>query len=152
VPWNYVHLFFRNEETGGRARNPAIKLSWWDIRNTEQQPLFFVDGNRYDESPERAQAEGDLIDFLPNGRSHGLDLFVYKPGEDWIYAMDNSFDPIVERHRLHIGIYKVRVKISCEGYSEDFWFRVLTGPNISVREYISPDGDEALGLKAESWR
>jgi hypothetical protein len=40
VPWNYVHLFFRNEETGGRARNPAIKLSWWDIRNTEEQALF----------------------------------------------------------------------------------------------------------------
>jgi hypothetical protein len=66
--------------------------------------------------------------------------------------MDNSFDPIIERHRLHIGIYKVRVTISCEGYSEDFWFRVLTGPNISVREYVSPDGDEALGLKAECWR
>jgi hypothetical protein len=150
-PWNYVHLFFRNEETGGIARNPAVKLSWWDIRNTGRQPLFSVDGKRYDESPERAQAE-DLIDFLPNKRSHGFDLFVRKPGEDWIYGLDNSFQPIIERHRLHLGIYKVRITISCEGYSQNFWFRVITGPNISVREYVSPEGDETLGLKDEFWR
>jgi hypothetical protein len=123
---NYVHLLFRNEETGGIAPNAAAKLSWWDIGNTGQKPLFSVDGKW-----QKAQA-GHTIDLLPNRASHGLDLFIHKPGEDWIYGLDNSVQPIIERHRLRRGTYTVTVTISCEGYSKDFWFRVVTGPIISV--------------------
>jgi hypothetical protein len=140
--YNYVHLWFRNEPTGEIARDAAAKLSWWDIRHTALKPLFSVDGKWYEISPElgkRAQAE-HTTNLLPNSASHGLDLFVCKPGEeDWSYGLDVS-SSINERYRLHPGIYKVRATISCEGYSKDFWFRVITSPTISVREYLSPDG------------
>jgi hypothetical protein len=141
--YNYIHLWFRNEPIGRTAHDAAAKLSWWDIRYTDQKPLFSVDGKWYEVSPElgkRVQAE-NMIDLLPNRASHGLDLFVYrKPEEDWFYGLD-VFSSIDERHRLHPGIYKVRVTISCEGYSKDFWFRVATGLAISVHEYVSPNGE-----------
>jgi hypothetical protein len=150
---SYVHLWFRNEPTGGIARDAAAKISWWDARYTAQQPLFSVDGKWYEESPElgkRVQAE-NLIDLLPNRTAHGLDLFIRKPGEDWVYSLSSAAQPIDERHHLSLGIYKVRVTISCEGYSRDFWFRVVTGPAISVQEYVSPNG-EGLEVRDELQR
>jgi hypothetical protein len=140
--YNYVHLWFQNEPTGGTAHDAAAKLSWWDIRYTDQKPLFSVDGKWYEVSAElgkRVQAE-NTIDLLPNRASHGLDLFVHKPGADWNYGLDVT-SSIKESHRLLAGIYKVRVTISCEGYTKDFYFRVATGFAISVQEYASPDGE-----------
>ena len=98
----------------------------------------------------RVQAE-NTIDLLPNKASHGLDLFIRKPGEDWYYGLSSAAQPIDDRHRLHLGIYKVRVTISCEGYSQDFWFWVVTRPTLSVREYVSPSG-EGLELRDEVQR
>ena len=137
--YTYVHLWFRNEPTGETAHDAAAKLTWWDIRYPDQKPLFSVDGKWYEDG--RVQA-GSTIYLLPNRASHGLDLFIYhKPEEDWIYGLSNAGQPIDESSRLHPGIYKVRVTISCEGYSKDFWFQVATGGFISVREYVSPNGE-----------
>jgi hypothetical protein len=140
----YVHLWFHNKPTGGPARDAAAKLSWWDIKDTGRNPLFSVDG--------KWQEAEATIDLLPNGLPHGLDLFIRKPtAEDWSYGcMYPSFKSINEAYRLNFGIvYKVKVTISCEGYFKDFWFRVTTGPTVSVHEFIWPDGDEASGFKDE---
>jgi hypothetical protein len=127
----YVHLKFRNEPTGVRAPDAAAKLSWWD---SEQKHLFTLDGKW-----EKAD-KGRPIDFLPNNASHGLDLFIYHtPEKDWRYALSDVNQPIDEKYRLHFGTYKVKVTISCEGYTEDFWFRVGTGPTPNVE--LSAQGD-----------
>jgi hypothetical protein len=146
VPWpktgekpSYVHLWFRNEPTGRRAPDAAAKLSWWDIRHTALSPLFSVDGKWYE--PGRVQT-GNTTDLLPNGASHGLDLLVYKPGTDWSYGLSNSIPAFDERHRLHPSVYKVKVTISCEGYTEDFYFRVGTGMTVTVHEYVSANADD----------
>jgi len=145
--YNYVHLWFRNESTGITARDAAARLSWF--RPPGPANLFTVDGKWYEVANElgrRVQAE-NMIDLLPNNATHGLDLFISKPGEEWAYALSNA-SQIDERYRLIFGIYKVKVTISCEGYSKDFWFRVVTGATVSVREFVSPDG-EGLEVKDE---
>jgi len=149
VPWkngdkyNYVHLWFRNEPSGVVASDAAARLSWWDIRYYGSKALCSVDGKWYEVSPEldkRVQAE-NMINLLPNSASHGLDLLIRKPEVDWNYALSSSAQPIDERYRLRRGIYKVKVTISCAGYSKDFWFQVVAGPTVSVREFVSAAGE-----------
>jgi hypothetical protein len=141
--YKYIHLIFHNEPTGVTASDAAAKLYWWNAGYAGQQPLFSVDGKW-----QKAQVGHYTTDLLPNRVPHGLDLFIRKPSaEDWSYGLDVSC-LINERQRLNFEIvYKVKVTISCERYSKDFWFRVVTGPTVSVHEYISPDGDEKLGFK-----
>jgi hypothetical protein len=130
--YQYVHLKFRNEPTGVRASEAAAKLSWWD---SEQRLLFSVDGKW-----EKAE-KGRPIDFSPNNASHGLDLFIYhEPEEDWCFGLSDVNQPIDEKYRLRSGSYKVKVTISCEGYTEDFWFKVVTIPTPDV-EPLSRKGN-----------
>jgi hypothetical protein len=131
---HYVHAWFRNEPTGVAARDAAAKLSWWDAEDTSGKPLFTCDGKWQNALREKP------IDILPNNASHPLDLFVYKPEEGWHYALSSLIQPVDERYRLHLEIYKVKVTISCEGYSKDFFFQVVIKPTICVREFGSADG------------
>jgi hypothetical protein len=135
----YAHLLFRNEPMGGPAYDAAAKLTWWDIKDTGQNPLFSVDGKW-----EKAQIGHYTTDLLPNRAPHGLDLFIRKPtAEDWSYGLDVS-SKIYDRHHLNFGIvYKVKVTISCEGYCKDFWFQVATGPTISVHQYVPAEGERS---------
>ncbi len=150
--YSYVHLWFRNEPTGGLARKAAARITWWDIRYTNLRPMFFVDAKWHEILPDlgrRIHAD-NTIDLRPNGSSHGLDLMICAPGSDDWYALHitspgQSFD---ERHRLRPGIYKAKVTISCEDYTKDFWFRIATGGAISVHEFVSPDG-EGLEVRDE---
>jgi hypothetical protein len=130
--YQYVHLRFRNGPTGVRAPEAAAKLSW---SNSEQRPLFSVEGKWETTEP------GKPVDLLPNNAARALDLPIYhKPEEDWRYALFDARQQIDERYRIHSEVYTVKVTISCEGYFNDFWFRVAAGPTITVREYVSPDG------------
>jgi hypothetical protein len=143
--YNYTHLWFRNEPTGGMARDVAARITWWDARYPTPKPMLFADAKWYEvphDLGRRIHAE-NAIDLLPNNASHGLDLLIRELGavESRALHVDSAIRALDDRFHVHPGIYKVKVTISCEGYTKDFWFRVATGGIINVNEFASPDGE-----------
>ncbi len=148
--FKYAHLFFRNEPTGSSMLDAAARTEF--LEYVYGAPLFLVDA-KWQEVPHdlgRGTRAANKIDLLPNKSSHPLDLVVRAPGSADCYALqvESPSNWKDERYRLAQGLYRARVTISCQGFTETFLFQVLNdGKNVQVLE-LEQVG-EAINAKAE---
>jgi len=122
----YTHLWFRNRVIGRAAHN-AVALITWTSESDEK--LFSLTGKwrevPYDLGP--AIYAANRIDLLPNDEPRALDLCIRKPDSADCYALSVESPhrgPYAEDRRLIPGTYNIKVTLSCDGYLEDFRFKI----------------------------
>jgi hypothetical protein len=129
----YTHLRFRNRPSGRAAVDVEARIRW----NTENGQELLALLGKWQEvrwNLGRAMYPANGINLAPDDREHALDLCIRKQNSSDFYAVDIQGAALQNSYAadcfLKSGIYKVFVKLSCDGYAAKFVFKVvLEGTN-----------------------
>jgi hypothetical protein len=142
--YRYAHLWFCNQPTGRPALDAAARIT---VCDSSDRQLFAVDGKWMEVQHDlgRAIHGKNKIDLLPNGAAHGLDLLIRASGAADCYGfhVESPYRGFRrDLYRVPSGTYTVKVVISCEGYTQDFRFKMQNeGENQAIKvEQIAPEG------------
>ncbi len=123
--FRYTHLVFRNRPSGRTARDVAARITF--LKPGFPMEMFAVDAKWY-EVPHtlgRGILSVNKIELPANNSPHPLDLLIRAPSAADCFGLhvDSSYrDTFAPQYRVPPGDYKIKVTLSCEGYTQDFWF------------------------------
>jgi hypothetical protein len=141
--YKYTHLFFRNEPTGSAMLDAAARTEFLEF--VYGASLFHIDA-KWQDTPHdlgRGLRAANKIDLLANKSSHPLDLIIRPPDASDCFALHvespNGWHD--ERYRLAQGLYRARVTLSCQGYSESFLFQIINDSKTVKVQELEQTGD-----------
>jgi|HubBroStandDraft_1064217.scaffolds.fasta_scaffold66342_2 hypothetical protein len=149
----YTHLRFCNGTGGAEAKDVSARIEF--LEYTYRSLIFQVDAKweDVDYAGGRSRRAANCIKMLPNMSAHQLDLVARPPNSDDCYALYIESHPNYrqEQYRLRQGLYLAKATLFCQGFSKEFWFRVIiNGQTAAVAEMVAaPQEGQFYEFKAE---